>query len=354
MRTARKGMRHGDLNVIGQACGEILHIDFNASAGCGFKKNGMAVLFRESHHLRFNGRTVARADAGDFAVNNRGAVQVLADDPVGFGVGADHAAPDFAEDFFLSPEIEADGIFFAFLALYAFPVDAVTIKPRRCACFQALHHNSQVFHRLGKTDCRLLAHRPREKIHKSHVNAAVEMGAGGQNHFFCLKGQLEAGFYAFQPAVLKPEGFRLILKNAQVRAVSQLSEVIVVVIVPVALGAQRAHSRAFRGVQPAHHHGRGICRTRLNSAECGNFAHQMPFCRASDRRIAGHMGDAVHVLNDHQRAGAHFCRGKGGLAAGVPAADHNDIKTAFGKNLHSTTCFLTAGRVLVGQHRIIP
>ncbi|MPN09183.1 hypothetical protein SDC9_156471 [bioreactor metagenome] len=88
-----------------------------------------------------------------------------------------------------------------------------------------------------------------------------------------------------------------------------------------ALRAQGAHSRPFRGVQPAQMPRGVVRRRRAFAAEGVYFPHHMSFGRSADGGVAGHHRDAVEVQAYEQRARAHPRSGQRRLASGVSRAD---------------------------------
>ena len=166
------------------------------------------------------------------------------------------------------------------------------------------------------------------------MDAAAQMCAGGEDDSRRFEDKLKARFYAFEAVVLDPQLLDLILKNAQIGAAGQLAQIVIVIVVKVALRAQRADGRAFGGVEPPHHHRRSVGRARLHAAEGGDFAHEGALGGAADGRIARHVGSVIDVLHDHQRFRAHLRGSERRLAAGMAAADDDHVKAAFGKDLH--------------------
>jgi hypothetical protein len=51
---------------------------------------------------------------------------------------------------------------------------------------------------------------------------------------------------------------------------------------------------------------------------------------AADRGVAGHLADRGEALREQQGARAHPRRRRRGLAAGMPAADDDDVEDGFG------------------------
>ena len=98
----------------------------------------------------------------------------------------------------------------------------------------------------------------------------------------------------------------------------------------VGLGARTAHRRALAPVE----------QTKLNSGAIGDaahqsvqrvyLAHQMAFADAADGGIAGHLAQGGEFVRQQKGfgAGAGGCRGS--FAAGMAAADDDDIVSAHG------------------------
>ena len=82
-----------------------------------------------------------------------------------------------------------------------------------------------------------------------------------------------------------------------------------------ALGAvEQAELDAGRVGDPAH-----------QAVERIDLAHQMALAEPADRRIARHLADGRGLVGDQRGARAH-ARGRGSrLAAGMAAADHDDV-----------------------------
>ena len=95
---------------------------------------------------------------------------------------------------------------------------------------------------------------------------------------------------------------------------------------PVGLRARAAHGRSFAAVEQPKLNAGGVSDAAHKAIERIDLAHQMTLAEAADRRIAGHGADASEALRDERGAGAHARRGRSGFAAGVPAANHNDIE----------------------------
>ena len=94
----------------------------------------------------------------------------------------------------------------------------------------------------------------------------------------------------------------------------------------VGLGARAAHRRALAAVENAELDAAGIGDSAHQAVERVDLPDQMALAEPADRRIAGHGADRRESVRDQRGRGAH-ARGRGrGFAAGVAAADHDDIE----------------------------
>ena len=94
----------------------------------------------------------------------------------------------------------------------------------------------------------------------------------------------------------------------------------------VGLGAGTLHRRAFAAVQHA----------ELDAGQVGDLAHQavegvdladqMTLAEPANGRIAGHLADGGEAVGDQRRARAHARRSGSSLAAGMAAADHDNVE----------------------------
>ena len=92
---------------------------------------------------------------------------------------------------------------------------------------------------------------------------------------------------------------------------------------------------------------RAVEDTKLDAGGVGDAAHQavervdfadeMAFAESADGRIAGHRANRSGGMGEEGRAGAHARGRGGGLAAGMAAADHDDVKRVHRLELHRAT-----------------
>ena len=94
----------------------------------------------------------------------------------------------------------------------------------------------------------------------------------------------------------------------------------------VGLGARAPHRRALAPVEHAKLDAAGIGDAPHQSVQRIDLAHQMALAEPADRGIAGHRPDGREAVGDQRRLRAHARGGARGFAAGVAAADDDDVE----------------------------
>ena len=94
----------------------------------------------------------------------------------------------------------------------------------------------------------------------------------------------------------------------------------------IGLRARTAHGRAFAAIENAELDAAVVGDAAHQAVQCIDFADQMALAEPADRRIAGHRADGRESVRHQGRVRAH-ARGRGrGFAAGVAAADDDDVE----------------------------
>ena len=94
----------------------------------------------------------------------------------------------------------------------------------------------------------------------------------------------------------------------------------------IGLGARAAHRRAFAAIQHAELDAAAVGDPAHQAVQRVDLADQMALAEAADRRIAGHRADGRKPMG-HQRGPRAHARGRSrGLAAGMAAADDDDVE----------------------------
>ena len=95
----------------------------------------------------------------------------------------------------------------------------------------------------------------------------------------------------------------------------------------IGLGARTLHGGALGAIEQAELDAGGVRHPPHQAIQRIDLAHQMPLAEPADRRIAGHLADRGEPVGHQRRARAHAGRGSRSLAAGMAAADNNDVKS---------------------------
>ena len=123
----------------------------------------------------------------------------------------------------------------------------------------------------------------------------------------------------------------------------------------VGLGARAADRRTLAAVQHAKLDAGPVDRPRHDAVQRIDLAHQMAFRQAADRRVARHDADGLAIVGEQHgpRAGAR-CRRRC-LAAGMAAANHDDIRFQGSHGLHPARVCTNAREVKQGaRFRPVP
>ena len=135
-----------------------------------------------------------------------------------------------------------------------------------------------------------------------------------------------AGDDADDASVLQNQVFRARFADFQIGNLAQRRLHRCAIKRAVGLGARPAHRRAFAAIEQTKLDARRIRDPAHQAVQRIDLAHQMAFADAADGGIAGHLAQGGEFVGQQQGAGAGPRRSRRGFAAGMAAADHNDIK----------------------------
>ena len=157
------------------------------------------------------------------------------------------------------------------------------------------------------------------------MDQPAQEGAGGENHGAGADLTAVCGDDSSRVAPFDDEVLDRGLDHVQVRRGADRRLHGLAVELAVGLGAGALHRRAFAAVQHA----------ELDAGLVGDPAHQpvqrvdladeMALAEPADGRIAGHLADGGEAVGDQRRPRAKPRRGGSGLAAGMAAADDDDV-----------------------------
>ena len=157
------------------------------------------------------------------------------------------------------------------------------------------------------------------------MDEAVEESAGGEHHGaradLAAIGSDDAGGIALLDDQVFDRGFdHLEVRGGADRRLHGLA-----VELAVGLGAGALHRRAFAPVQHAELDAGRVGDPAHQAVEGIDLADQMPLAEPANGRIAGHFADGSEAVGDQRRARAHAGGRSGSLAAGMAAADDDNV-----------------------------
>ena len=178
-------------------------------------------------------------------------------------------------------------------------------------------------------------------------DGAVQIGAGGDDHGFCVINGAKAGLYAGDLATVCKNLHDLRLLQLQIVLQFQGVLHILLILPPVALGAQRMNSRAFALVQhPILDTGEVSRKTHL-TAQRIQLPDQMALACAADGRVAGHIAHRVQI--DGKNDGVKSQPGSGQRRFNACVAGADDSYITFSCVIHSGFSFFSSG-ITKGLH----
>ncbi len=177
-----------------------------------------------------------------------------------------------------------------------------------------------------RPDRRRLADPAGRRLLFADMDQAAQERAGGQHRG--AAGELAAVGEAHAPhrAVSDQQIVDFRLQHSEIRRLADRALHRLRVELAIRLGARTAHRRALAAVQDAELDAALVGHAAHQAVQSVDFPHQMALAEPADRRIAGHRPDGRKPVRNQRRTRTH-ARGRGrGLAAGMAAADHDDIE----------------------------
>ena len=163
------------------------------------------------------------------------------------------------------------------------------------------------------------------------VNDAVKEGAGRQHHRAGAQLGPVARDYAGDPRAVEDQALGRAGHQLQVRSGRQFGLHGLAVQPAVDLAARALHRRALGAVEQAELDAGDVAEPAHDAVHGVDLAHQMALAQAADGRIARHLADGLELLGQQQGGRARARGRRRGLAAGVAAADDDDVEGVHGR-----------------------
>ena len=171
----------------------------------------------------------------------------------------------------------------------------------------------------------------------AEMNDAAQERAGGDDDGAAGKGASVGELDAGDRAALENEAARFALDDRQAGGLSDQALHRQAVELAVRLGARTLNGGALAAIEDPELNPGGVGGARHQPVEGVDFAHEVALAEAADRGVAGHHADGVALLRHQRGARAEARRRRRGFAAGVAAADHDDVIKAHSRRLDCFT-----------------
>ena len=294
----------------------------------------MAGLVGEADNLVLDRGAVARAATRQTPPIDSAFAEIVSDDAVSFLGRVGDAAGDLRHRDPVSQEAEGHGLVVCRLHLQPVPGNGATVQARGRAGLQTPHHQISGVQVGGQTRRRVLAVAARRDAQIAAMDDAVEEGAGRQHDGPGAKLSPLAGRDSDHTVAVHDQTLGRAGHQAQVGIVGQLGLHGLAIETTVDLASRAAYGGALGAVQQTELDARGVGQPAHDAVQGVDLAHQMALAQTADGRVAAHLANSFQLLGQQQGASAGP-RGSGrGLAAGVSAADDDDVEGRGGGGSH--------------------
>ena len=212
------------------------------------------------------------------------------------------------------------------LHLHRAPVDGGAVEARRRAGLEPPQREAERLERRRQPERRRLPGPAGRPVPLAEMDQPAQEGAGGDDHRPCPQltpvRQPDPG----EPAVGLLQGIGLTLDHRQIRGRADRRLHRGRIKLAVGLGAWSAHRRPLAPVEHAELDAALVDHPAHQPVERIDLADQVAFAEPADRRVARHRTDSIEAMGHQRRARAHARGGRRGLAAGVPAPNHDDVE----------------------------
>ena len=178
----------------------------------------------------------------------------------------------------------------------------------------------------GKPDRRRFADPAGRDLLFADMDEAAQERPGGQNHRAGRQNPAIGQANSRNAAFSEDQIVGFALDHRQIRRLEDRALHGGGVELAVGLGAGAAHGGALAAVQDAKLDAALVGDAAHQAVERVDLPHQMALAEPADRRIAGHRADGREFVRHQRGFGAHPRRRGRGFAAGVAAADDNDVE----------------------------
>ena len=325
MLQPRDGVQHGKLHLLRQARGQALQVQLVRPEAARLQKELVARLVGKADDLRFDARAVARADAGDGAVEQRAAVQIFADDGVRALVRPRQPAHGLIFRRLTGGKRERLRIVVPALDLHFREIDAARVDARGRSGLEPAHPQAEGAQALAQLRRGAQAVRPGVQDALPGDDGAVEVRPGSDDDGAHAVFRAELRHNAADVPVLRPDLRDGSLLEIEVRLTLEQALHVLLIAAAVCLRAQGVHGRALAAVEHAVLDAAGVRRAAHLAAEGVELADEMALARAADGRVAGHVAHGVQIDREHDGLQPQPRGCEAGFDPGMARADDGNV-----------------------------
>ncbi len=209
------------------------------------------------------------------------------------------------------------------------PIDGAAIEPRRRARLEATETKTGARQGRGQAEGRRLPDPAGRDLLLADMDEAAQEGPGGEDHAARRdRPTLGGDDPGYPPGLVDHEILGTPCPERKVRLLRQQCLHRLAIELAIRLGARPADGGAFAAVENTKLDAGAIDGMAHHPIERVDLAHQMALGQATDRRVARHLADGLDAMGEEKGACAK-ARGRGrSFAAGMPAANDDDIEIA--------------------------
>jgi hypothetical protein len=179
-------------------------------------------------------------------------------------------------------------------------IDGLAVQPRRRAGLETADRQLQFAQTCGQRDRRRITHAAAAMLGQTHVNQAVEEGAGSQDHRTRSKAHAQLGHDTGDMVAIEHQVVTCLREDHQIGLVLEATADRLPVQHAICLRARRAHRRTLARIENPELDACCIGRLGHRPAQGIDFLDQMPLADAADRRVAAHRAECLQVVRQQQ------------------------------------------------------
>ena len=214
------------------------------------------------------------------------------------------------------------------LHLHHREVDGPAVDAWGCSGLEAAHRKFELAQPRGKADRGRIPCPAGLVLRQADMDEPGKKGPGCQHYRAAGEAHPELSHHSGHSVARQYQVVHRLLKQGEIGLVLQPRANRVLVQQAVGLGASRADSRSFRGIEHTELDPSFIGGDRHGSAQGVDFLDHVPLADAADGGVTRHLAERFDAVRQEKRLAASASGGERGLGAGMAAADYDHVKSS--------------------------